>query len=179
VRQDGPQSRVHSPKARVGRPFLPLYLLTLAFGLWTVLSPGCGRKAPPRAPEDVLPKTIADLTATNTAEGVQLSWSRPRLYADGTRMLDLGGFVVERATGSAPRAAFERLIVLEVSDRDRFRQLKRFKHLDHTTTVGTPYRYRVVSFTTDRYFSEPSNVVTLERKIPDEEPHAPLPTPQR
>jgi len=143
----------------------------------TVAQTGCGRKAPPRPPEDVRPKTISDLNATNVPEGIQLSWSRPLLYADGSRMADLAGFAIERAVGTEPRAPFARLSILEVSDRDRFRQIKRFQYLDRDTVVGTTYRYRVVSFTLDRYVSVPSNAVTVERTVPSEEKHALLPAP--
>ncbi|MFI5366166.1 MAG: hypothetical protein ACHQ4J_11130 [Candidatus Binatia bacterium] len=140
----------------------------------TFLVSACGRKAPPRPPEDVRPKTIADLTASNVADGVQLSWSRPRAYADGSPMTDLGGFVVERADGADPHAAFQHVAQLEVTDRDRFRQIKSFRYLDRDTSVGTPYRYRVVSYTLDRYFSAPSNIASLERATVAEEKHAPL-----
>jgi hypothetical protein len=163
-----------SKPCRAGRYFC---LLPFAFCLLTFSS--CGLKAPPRPPEDVLPKPIVDLRASNTSQGIQLSWSRPRLYASGAVMPDLGGFVVERATGTDPLAPFQRLAVLEVTDRDRFRQIKHFQHVDGDTNVGMPYRYRVVSFTLDRYFSAPSNMVIIERTSPAEEIHAPLPTPQR
>ena len=94
-------------------------------------------------------------------------------------MTDLGGFVIERATGADPVAAFARLGVLEVNDRDRFRQITRFRYLDHDTTVGTAYRYRVVSFTIDRYFSAPSNVVAAEGQQTGENEHASFPRAQR
>jgi len=139
-----------------------------------ILTASCGRKAPPRPPQDVRPKTIADLAANNVADGVQLSWSRPRTYADGTQMADLGGFVVERADGTDPSVAFKRVTQLEVTDRDRFRQIKKFRYLDRDTSVGTQYRYRVVSFTIDRYVSAPSNVAAVERATAGEETHAPL-----
>ena len=154
-----------------------LCLLTFAFCLLTFPSLGCGRKALPRPPEDVLPRPLADLAASNLADGVQLSWGRPQLYVDGQRMTDLGGFVIERAAGDTP--TYQNIAVLEVSDRDRFRQIKRFKHLDRDVTPGVAYRYRVVSFTVDRYFSAPSNAVTIERLVKNEERNAPLPTPQR
>jgi len=153
-------------------PFLLFVCCLLAF-------PACGRKSAVRPPEDVRPKVITNLSVSNTAEGIQLSWSRPTSYTNGQPMSDLGGFVIERSTGTNPMAPFQRLDTLEVSDRDRFRQIKRFSHVDHDTVVGTPYRYRVVSFTLDRYFSAPSNEVTVERTITGEESHAPLPTPQR
>ncbi len=139
----------------------------------------CGRKAPPRPPEDVAPKTIADLAATNTTEGIRLSWSRPLTYTDETRMPDLAGFIVERAIGTTLPAAFKKVSLLEVSDRDRFRQEKHFQYVDPEVEPGTDYRYRVVSFTLDRYFSAPSNVVTITRTSPGEETHAPLPGTQR
>jgi predicted small lipoprotein YifL len=139
----------------------------------------CGRKGPVRPPEDIRPTSISDLTASSTPKGIQLSWSRPRTYTGGAQMSDLGGFVVERAAGTDPLVPFERLVVLEVTDRDRYRQIKRFSYVDTDTTVETPYRYRVVSFTTDRYFSAPSNVVSMQRAPTTEESHAPLPTPRR
>jgi len=131
-----------------------------------------------RAPEDVAPEQIADLSASSTANGIELSWSRPRSYTDGSRMTDLGGFVVERSAGSEPRVAFQRITTLEVSDRDRFRQIKRFRYVDHDLAAGT-YLYRVVSYTVDRYFSAPSNIVAAELASPTGEQHAPLPTTQR
>ena len=160
-----------------GDASLHFWLFALTFCLVPLFLPGCGRKAAPRPPEDVLPRPLADLAASNAAEGVQLSWSRPQSYADGTRMTDLGGFVVERATGD--ELQYQKVATLEVTDRDRFRQIKRFKHLDRDVTAGVAYRYRVVSFTLDRYFSSPSNAVTIERTLKHEERNAPLPTPQR
>ena len=152
-------------------------LLPVACCLLPFLAAGCGHTAPPLAPEDVAPRQLADLAASNAADGIQLSWSRPHLYANGTRMTDLGGFLVERATNGA--LTYQRIAELTVTDRDRFRQVKRFKHLDRDVTPGVAYRYRVVSFTVDRYFSAPSNAVTIERTPTNEGRNALLPTPQR
>jgi predicted small lipoprotein YifL len=143
--------------------------------LLCALTAGCGRKGPIRPPEDVLPQTIKDLTATQTPQGIELSWRRPRTYADGSRMTDLGGFVIERATSAGPDASFARLGVVEVNDRERFRQTTHFHYLDHDTTVGTAYRYRVVSFTLDRYFSAPSNEVVVEGREASQDEHASFP----
>ena len=106
------------------------------------------------------------------------------MYADGEVMRDLGGFIVERAEGPDPQATFRRITVLDVNDRDRFRQLKRFRYTDRDVLAGATYQYRVVSFSLDRYFSVPSNVVTAERSVsestaPSEERHAPFPAAQR
>ena len=156
---------------------LTLHLASCALCLAALSS--CGRKSAVRPPQDVKPKVISNLAAMNTVDGIQLSWSRPGNYANNQPMTDLAGFIIERAAGTDPLAPFQRVDVLEVNDRDRFRQIKRFTYVDPDTNVGTPYRYRVVSFTLDRYFSAPSNEVTVERTTTGEESHAPLPTPQR
>jgi len=158
---------------RVSRTVTRTALLLLVCG--TV---SCGRKTQLHAPDDVLPETITDLKASNTSDGIELSWSRPTTYADGSRMNDLGGFVIERADGTDLLKPFRPLVTLEVTDRDRFRQIKHFRQIDRDTNQGWEYSYRVVSFTLDRYFSEPSNIVTVERASANEEKHAPLPTPR-
>jgi hypothetical protein len=155
-----------------------LAIWLVAFCLLPFFADACGLKAPPRAPQDVLPQRINDLRYGDAPDGIELSWSRPRLYADGSRMTDLGGFSVERAPAADPSARFQRISVLPVTDRDRFRQLKAFHYVDRDSEVGTEYRYRVVSFTLDGYFSAPSNVVAAERKSKGEENHAPLPPPR-
>ena len=159
-------------------PNRTLCILPLAFSLLPFFVAACGLKAPPRAPEDVLPQRITDLKYAAAPDGIELSWSRPRMYADGTRMTDLGGFAVERAPAVDPSGRFQRISMLAVTDRDRFRQIKAFHYVDHDTEPGTEYRYRVVSYTLDGYFSAPSNVVTAERKSKGEENHAPFPPPR-
>ena len=105
---------------------------------------------------------------------------RMEMYnADGSRMTDLGAFRIERSTADSP---FTPIATLAVSDRDRFQQERRFRWVDTDTTVGGIYQYRVVSFTTDGYGSEPSNIVTIERAIPTPAPTVaptPPPTPPR
>lgn len=159
---------------RVSPRYLWLSLLFLVLG-----AGACGRRGPIQPPEDVLPQSITNLSARNEKIGVALSWGRPTRYTDGERMSDLGGFIVERATGTSPHVAFVRLRRIALTDQERFRQTKRIHFVDEHTMVGTLYRYRVVSFTTDRYFSAPSNIVTVKRELPGEKEHAPLPATER
>lgn len=126
---------------------------------------GCGRRGAPRPPEDVRPQTILDLRAQPGDGGIKLSWGRPEAYIDGSRMRDLGYFEVQRASGESH--AFERIERIEVTDRDRFRQLRRFTYEDRNVDRGRRYRYRVISSTTDRYVSAPSNEV--EATLPEVE----------
>ena len=91
-----------------------------------------------------------------------LSWARPEHYADGSRMTDLSEFRIERAAGVA--GDFEIIAVLPVGDRQRFRQIKRFRFADRGAIEGENYRYRVVSSTLDGYASAPSNTVAIVRE---------------
>lgn len=129
----------------------------------------CGRKTLIRAPELAAPQRIENLSATNTATGIQLSWARPKTYADGTRMTDLGSFQIERISGDG---GFVPVATVEVTDRDRLRQERRYRWLDTDTAVGETYGYRITSSTTDGYRSRQSNVVVLQRAIPTPGPTA-------
>ena len=153
-----------------------LAVMLLATATLTV---ACGRKTPVRPPEFVAPATIVDLEAANVAAGVALAWRRPRQTADAKPLLDLDAFVVERALPGLPFAFLTRV---QVPDRDRLRQQKRFTFVDTTTLLGEAYRYRVQSVTEDGYFSAPSNIVDIVRAIPTVTPTAaataaPTPTP--
>ncbi len=119
----------------------------------------CARRSPVRPPEDVIPTMIDNLSAKREPDGISLSWSRPTEYAGGGRMSDLGGFEVQRAVDAATE--FETIATVGVDDLARFRQRKRFTYVDRGIAGGSTGRYRVVSFTLDRYVSEPSNEVVI------------------
>lgn len=132
--------------------------------LIAVLAPlACGRKTPPKAPELVRPERIESLQAVNRPDGILLSWKRPERYADASRMTDLAGFRVERAVEGEP---FEVVTLLQITDRDRFRQMERFRYLDAAVSPGIRYLYRIFSFTLDDYVSQPSNVASVMRELP-------------
>ena len=130
-----------------------------------VLVPACGRKTAVRPPELVAPKPIEDLKIEAKTTGLELRWSRPRTYVDGSNMDDLGGFLVLRAVqdgaSSEETGEFSELATVVVEDRDRFRQAKRFRYTDEQITVGTRYRYQVRAFTLDGDYSTPSNIVEM------------------
>lgn len=56
-------------------------VLALALG-GALLLAACGRRGPPVAPERRLPAPVADLQATVVGEGVQLTWTLPRIRVD-------------------------------------------------------------------------------------------------
>lgn len=73
-------------------------------------------------------------------------------------MDDLGGFLVFR--GKPDKVAVQ-IADVPVIDRDRFRTEKTFQYVDQQVTSGATYYYRVITYTLDKYYSFPSNQVTV------------------
>ncbi len=118
----------------------------------------CGLKADPRGADQVRPKTIASLSGQAQTDGVHLEWQRPAAYANGQRMDDLGGFLVFRGL---PGEEAKEIANIPVADRERFRPEKTFGYVDKEAAKSGTYYYRVISYTTDSYYSLPSNQVTV------------------
>jgi hypothetical protein len=136
-------------RAPVGRGILGLVSLTLI---------ACGLKADPRGADQVRPKTITSLAGELGADGVHLAWQRPATYVNGQRMDDIGGFLVFRGL---PGQQAEQIAEVPVADRDRFRPEKKFEYVDKQAAKGQTYYYRVITYTLDKYFSGPSNQVSV------------------
>ncbi|MDO8434628.1 MAG: hypothetical protein Q7S58_19705 [Candidatus Binatus sp.] len=138
---------------------------------------GCGVKSAPIPPESARPERILDLQAASAKNGVRLTWSRPEKYAGGDKLTDLSGFTVSRAEADG---AFQNVRDVPVTDQGRFQVQPTFTITDDATQVGKTYRYTVTSNTTDDYHSQPSNEVTILRKVPPPPPNPEtfmLPTP--
>src|SRR5882757_11449487 len=136
------------------RRSIPLVLVVSIF----LMAGACGLKADPRGVDQVRPKTIASLSGQAATDGVHLEWQRPAAYANGQRMDDLGGFLVFRGL---PGEEATEIADIPVADRERFRPEKRFQYVDKQASKGATYYYRVISYTTDKYYSAPSNQVTM------------------
>jgi hypothetical protein len=139
----------------------------------------CGVKSAPIPPEEARPERILDLTAESVKDGVRLSWGRPRNYAGGKSLRDLGGFTVVRAEG---QSGYQTLVEVPVTDQERFQVQRDFTFVDQNTQLGGDYRYVVISRTLDGYESLPSNEITIRRAVPPPPPNPetftlPTPTP--
>ncbi len=156
--------------SRVARRATRVALLTLA----TLTLAACGRKTDVKPPQFVAPRTVTEVSLTTQADGIDVGWSRPTEYVDGSTMEDLAGFVVERSRNNE---AFRELARVTVTDRGRFQKAKRFEYLDKALTEDTTYHYRVVAYTTDGYYGTPSGAATLtwERPRPSPSPGAAAP----
>jgi hypothetical protein len=135
---------------RVSRPIALISLLLLVAA--------CGLKADPRGVDQVRPKVITSLVSKPAADGIHLQWQRPSTYLNGQRMDDLGGFLVFRGV---PDQVAAQIADIPVTDRERFRPEKIFEYVDKDVTKGGHYYYRVISYTLDKYYSQPSNMVAV------------------
>jgi len=142
-------------------------LLALPFG-------ACGRKTMPKPPQLVAPKPVQELSLATQSTGILVRWSRPTEYVDGGTMEDLGGFVVER---NRYNSIFEEIARVPVTDQGRFQRAKRFDYLDTQLLPGAVYHYRIVAFTTDRYYSAPSDAAEITWNPPGTAAPAATPEP--
>jgi hypothetical protein len=139
-----------------------VFLLVLAF-----LTPGCGKKADPRAPELATPQVIDNLTARSVANGVALTWRRPTEYVDGSELKDLAAFVIFRKDISPTcpdcPVPYRPLTTLDVEDQEKFVKQKQYRYVDEEVQDKMTYRYRVSSQLRDGSLSQPSNEVQISR----------------
>ena len=129
--------------------------------------PACGRKTMPKPPQLVAPTAVQELSLATQSNGILVRWSRPTEYVDGTRMEDLGGFVVER---NRYNSKFEEIARVPVTDRGRFQKAKRFDYVDTQLLPGAVYHYRIVAFTSDGYYSTPSDAAEITWNPPGASP---------
>ncbi len=134
----------------------PTFLL-----LAVVIAGACGHKTMPLAPELVQPEAPSQVVAASAPEGIRLTWQRPDRYTGGKQMNDLGGFVIERATGGGAPYTFTRVGDVQLDDRGRFRKERRLSWTDTSAVPGETYVYRVTAVTTDDYTSAPGGPVKI------------------
>lgn len=151
---------------------LLLFLLML-LGLW-----GCGKKAPPLAPESRVPAPVSDLRVWAKEGGVFLGWSLPTRNIDRSRIEDLLGFKVfrlARPLNSSPcpecPAKFESVAEIDV-EYPREAQVERGRVLwrDRAVFPQHEYIYFVLAYNSSRLSSTESN---RERILWGEPPAAP------
>ncbi len=160
--------------AGFGRLCSAAVLLAAAFA--SASAPGCGVKSAPIPPVWALPERITSLRAESRANGIRLSWSRPRRTTGNHRLTDLSRFVIFRSEqGQGPLEPYE---VLSVTDQARFRQARAFTYLDRHTVYGRRYRYAVAAETADGYRGVLSNEAAVRRAKPPRPETFVLPTPR-
>jgi hypothetical protein len=148
---------------------------TLVAAALAALALACGRKASPRPPQFVIPRSPEPVQVSAVPEGLKVTWHRPRTYVDGTSLDDLGSFLVLRSC--APEWMVTPVAQLPVTDRERFRKGMTFSLVDHDVGRDAECVYQVIATTTDDYSSPPAEgVFPPPPPTPTPEP-TPTPTP--
>lgn len=92
---------------------------------------------------------------------IQLSWSRPAKYADGSSFRNLAAYVISRSDNNAP------FRVIATLDGDKLEtQRQTLAYVDETVQAGISHRYSVTSRNTLKVSSLPSNIAIPEAEIP-------------
>jgi len=140
-----------------------LFILLLVV-CWVIAAAGCGKKGPPRAPEQILPPPVSDLRARVVNGNMTLSWSVPPEPADVT--VSLEGYYVLKASALAgedmcdecPRIydiVAEPLISLASFQKDGRMQMTYVEQL----RKGFRYTYKVRGYTKYGNTGDDSNTI--------------------
>lgn len=125
---------------------------------------GCGKVGPPRLPELAVPLAPEPVEVRNVAEGIEVTFRRPRDYLDGVPLEDLGSFQISRSCEHAPGPL--PVIEIPVVDHGRFQKQGRVSFIDFDPQPGQVCAYEVVAVTLDDYRSAPAESPPIRREIP-------------
>ncbi len=140
--------------------------------LVAVLFSACGRYAAPKPPEYFSPRSVNELKAEASLDGVLLTWKAPDNDLRGEPLKSMDGYFIKRRVITSPSDILdddiedELLATIEDNHikvlkelRDKAieegrisrkvtvdEELKKFSYLDTTAKAGVTYIYRVVPF---------------------------------
>lgn len=146
---------------------IKLTLFTVLLCFW-----GCGKQAPPLAPELLSPKSVQKLEVVGETGGIRFKWEAPENDLRSKELTSLNGYKIYRKTLTSPAdvtnddVPFELVASVEdthIAIRDKLREearskglpasriksdaaLMRFEILDSGVTAGVMYLYQIVPF---------------------------------
>ena len=115
-----------------------LSLFLLIFGII-----GCGKKAPPRPPEEVRPEVPRDFRIQLRPLFAELSFKIPREDVRGRALSGLKGFRIEKRRYPVNRPRLTMVQVLSIPFKGRLEEQERFYYRDRNLRPGFCYQYRV------------------------------------
>jgi len=153
----------------------PFKLTILLMAILTFMI-ACGKKAPPRSWESIVPKRIVDVKATAREGRLLLEWTSPKENTDKSVLTDLAEFKILRSEGiliageckgcgEKPKVVYE--MKLDSKEETKGKRMSIFFEDQEARKV---YVYKVVSINRRGYPSSPSNPVTVYW---DYAPHSP------
>lgn len=125
---------------------------------------GCGKVGPPRLPQLTIPLEPQPVQVRNVADGIEVTFRRPREYLDGVALDDLGNFEISRSCAHAPGPI--PIANIPVVDDGRFQKQGKITLVDFDPRPGQICTYRVVAVTLDDYRSAPADSKPIKREIP-------------
>ena len=140
--------------------------------LFTSLLSGCGRYASPKPPEFFSPRSVKELKAEASLDGVLLTWKAPDNDLRGEPLKSMDGYWIKRRVITSPSDILDDDVedeLLETIEDNHIKilkelrdkameegrisrkvtvdeELKKFSYLDTTVKAGVTYIYRVVPF---------------------------------
>ncbi len=136
----------------------------IGFALAVTAAVGCGKIGSPRLPELAVPLEPSPVEVRNVADGIEITFRRPRAYLDGVALEDLGNFEIERSCDHAP--GLIPIADIPVVDHGRFQKQSKVTLVDFDPQPGQICIYRVVAITLDGYRSAPADSVPIRRELP-------------
>jgi len=120
----------------------------------------CGRKGPPKPPEDFAPNPVLNLNVEGSTSGVKLTWETPPIDPDKDEedLKALAGFVINRSPYSKEgKDNFDQIGKLEV----KLATDTKFSFIDEKVEPGKIYNYQVRPFNVDRVNGEPGQTLRV------------------
>jgi len=134
--------------------FIGAHLLLVAFLLCMGLS--CGRRGELVPREQARPLPVRDLFVRASDRGITVSWKVPESNSDGSPLIPLRGYRVQRRVGEGRFVdlGFERAPF-------GFWEIEEMSLLDTDVEINTIYQYRVAAVNVLRGMSDPSISATV------------------
>jgi len=132
--------------------------------LFAALPIGCGVKAPPVAPGDVVPERPRSFGIESVAGAIELTWRAPERYDDDAPLTDLGGFHVIREVGTG--RADRKVVDVPAIPKARPDDDPRYRRRDTDLLPGETYRYWVRAYGADGYDGAPAGPLRFVWEAP-------------
>jgi hypothetical protein len=134
-------------------------LLLMIFAVFFAAT-GCGRKGPPKPPEDFAPNPVLNLNIEGSVSGIKLSWEAPPTDPDKDEedLKALKGFVVEKCLYSKDgEDDFQEIGEIQI----KLATDTKFTFIDTKVEPGKIYNYQVRPFNVDQVNGEPGQTLRV------------------
>ncbi len=129
------------------------------------LSIGCGRKTDPEAPELFAPNPVLYPSAKGEIGAIVLSWGVPTTDASGKDLVDLSGFIIQRAVYEKDKTpSYDEIAEIPYTYPEVPVAEGKFESLnyrDEKVEVGVRYQYLIFPVNKDGTMGAPQNMVVV------------------